>query len=131
MTSNQAELFAIKRALQTYVEEVGDLEAEVLLYSDSSYSLGVIAGDYKANKNWRIVKQIQEHVKMLKNLRMFWIRSHRSLKQAKDDKTRELILWNSYVDTIAEKSSKQGMGYTHVGRMSVPEFEERFTKVES
>lgn len=131
VTSNHAELSAIRNALRTFIEEVGNLDEQVILYSDSSYSLEVIAGDYKARSNYHLVKETREYLRQLNNIKLFWIRSHRSLKRAKDETTRELILWNSYVDIIATKSSKQGPGYSHTGRMSIQEFRDKFTKVEN
>lgn len=131
ITSNQAELEAIKKALDSYIDEIGDLEEEIIVYSDSNYSLSVIAGEYKAKKNIYLVKSIQENLKLLKNIKLFWIRSHRQLKKSQDAKTREIILWNSYADLIASKSSVQGPGYDYSVRMGVKEFQEKFTKIES
>jgi ribonuclease HI len=131
VTSNQSELYAIKHALEAYIEYVGDLEREVILYSDSNYSLCVVSGQYKARKNRRLIKGIHKYRDMIPNLRLFWIKSHRKLESAKDEDTKEIIYWNKVADQVAGKAARRGKKYSFSETMSVKEFKEKFNKVET
>ena len=130
VTSNQSELNAIKHALETYIEQVGDLEREIILYSDSNYSLGVVAGQYKPKKNRKLIYEIHKFRDMLPNLKLFWIKSHRSLNSGEDEKTNKLIYWNSVVDHIAGKTARRGKDYSYSESMSIKDFKERYMKLE-
>lgn len=130
VTSNQSELHAIKHSLEAYLEYVGDLEREIILYSDSNYSLGVVAGQYKPKKNRKLIFEIHKLRDMLPNLKMFWIKSHRALNSGKNDKENEIIYWNDVADHVAGKTARRGKNYSYSESMSVKEFKERYTKIE-
>lgn len=126
-TSCQAELLAINKALSLYLEEFGDTDTSVILYSDSRYALGAISGDYRAKKNSKLIADTRSLVKQFKgNLRLFWVRAHRDITKEHDLKTKEIILWNSYVDVIADTSAKKGEGYSYTTRLPLDEFKEKF-----
>jgi ribonuclease HI len=130
VTSNQSELNAIKHALEAYIEYVGDLDREVIVYSDSNYSLGVVAGQYKPKKNKKLIYEIHKYRDMIPNLRLFWIRSHRNPDSVSDEETKKLIHWNSVADHIAGKTARRGKDYSFSETMSIKDFKERYTKIE-
>lgn len=66
-TNNQAELTAIYKAI-CYVMNMK--QKEVLIYSDSQYSIDVITGAKKASKNKELIKDIQLLISNLKEAEM-------------------------------------------------------------
>jgi ribonuclease HI len=71
-TNNIAELEAIKTGL----EAVKNRSLPVLLFSDSSYSLGLLTKGWKAKQNQELVKKVRELVKTFKNLRIIKVKGH-------------------------------------------------------
>jgi len=129
VTSNYTELTAIKRAMEVYKETIGDMDEEVILYSDSNYSLGVIAGEYAPRKNRQIIQEIIKLRNTFNNIRYFWIRSHRNISSAKDEKTRKIIDWNNKVDNIAGITAKKGKKFSYSETMSIKKFREGFITI--
>lgn len=131
VTNNQSELYAIKHALEDYLSNIGDLEAELILYSDSKYSLGVVGGQYRPRKNKRLVQEIHKYRDMFPNLRLFWIRAHRNINSSKDPEVRKRIRWNDVVDKIAGKAAKIAREYSFSEVMPISSFEEKYMKIET
>lgn len=71
-TNNIAELEAIKAGL----EAVKNRSLPVVLFSDSSYSLGLLTKGWKAKQNQELVKKVRELVNTFKNLRIIKIKGH-------------------------------------------------------
>jgi ribonuclease HI len=71
-TNNIAELEAIKTGL----EAVRNRSLPVLLYTDSSYSLGLLTRGWKAKQNQELVKKVRELVKAFKSLQIIKIKGH-------------------------------------------------------
>ena len=105
-TNNKAEICAIKIALE-HVKESGKIDNQVIhLYSDSEYSLNVIAGQYKANKNKWLIDEARKLVLLALNgagIRMFYVRGHNGHE------------WNEVCDVLANlASSNPGMDRTEI-----------------
>ncbi len=71
-TNNIAELEAIKTGL----EAVKNRSLPVLLFSDSSYSLGLLTKGWKAKQNQELVKKVRDLVKAFKDLRIIKVKGH-------------------------------------------------------
>jgi ribonuclease HI len=71
-TNNIAELEAIKTGL----EAVKDRSLPVLLFSDSSYSLGLLTKGWKAKQNQELVHHVRQLVKKFKDLRIIKVKGH-------------------------------------------------------
>ncbi len=71
-TNNIAELKAIKVGLET----VKNRDLPIVLYTDSSYSLGLLTKGWKAKQNQELVQQVRLLVKRFKNLRFVKIKGH-------------------------------------------------------
>jgi ribonuclease HI len=71
-TNNIAELEAIKTGL----ESVKNRSLPVLLFTDSSYSLGLLTKGWKAKQNQELVKKVRDLVKAFKNLRIIKVKGH-------------------------------------------------------
>lgn len=122
VTNNQAELQGIRIALKEVID-LGKHRESVVLYSDSKYSLGVVGGQYLARKNQELVSSILSLRRKIPKLQLFWVKAHRKMKEAEDDKMKRLILWNDVADRIAKYSSKT---QDYSWRESLPE--EKFLK---
>ena len=105
VTNNQAELHGIRIALQEVIN-LKKYKEKVILYSDSKYSLGVVGGQYLARKNQELVSSILSLRRKIPKLQLFWVRAHRKMAEAEDDKMKRLILWNDIADRVAKYSSK-------------------------
>lgn len=71
-TNNIAELEAIRTGL----EAVKNRSLPVLLFTDSSYSLGLLTKGWKAKQNQELVKKVRDLVKAFKDLRIIKIKGH-------------------------------------------------------
>ena len=71
-TNNIAELTAILRA----VELATELGRPLRLYTDSQYSIGVLAKGWKAKANNEMVQSIKKKMKKFKNLKIVKIKGH-------------------------------------------------------
>ncbi len=73
-TNNIAELTAILRALETLTPEENN--SHIHLFTDSSWSLGVLVGGWKAKANVPLIKKIQEQLARFSNLEMLKVKGH-------------------------------------------------------
>ena len=71
-TNNIAELQAIKVGL----ESVNNRNLPVVLFTDSTYSLGLLTQGWKAKQNQELVQQVRALVKRFKNLRFVKVKGH-------------------------------------------------------
>ena len=71
-TNNIAELEAIRTGL----EAVKNRSLPVILFSDSSYSLGLLTKGWKAKQNQELVKKVRDLVKTFKDLRIIKVKGH-------------------------------------------------------
>lgn len=71
-TNNIAELVAIKSALQS----VDDTSRPVRIYSDSSYSIGVLVKGWKAKANRELILEIRDIIEDFSNLELRKVRGH-------------------------------------------------------
>lgn len=71
-TNNIAELEAIKVGLQS----VKNKSLPVVVFTDSSYALGLLAKGWKATKNQQLVQQIKDLTGAFKDLRFVKIKGH-------------------------------------------------------
>lgn len=71
-TNNIAELEAIKAGL----ESVKNRNLPIFLYTDSSYSLGLLTKNWKAKQNQELVQKVRLLVRQFKNLRFVKIKGH-------------------------------------------------------
>ena len=71
-TNNIAELEAIKAGL----ESVRNPNLPIVLYTDSSYSLGLLTKGWKAKQNQELVQKVRLLVNRFKNLHFVKIKGH-------------------------------------------------------
>jgi len=71
-TNNIAELEAIKAGL----ESIRNPNLPIVLYTDSSYCLGLLTKGWKAKQNQELVQKIRRLVKRFKNLQFVKIKGH-------------------------------------------------------
>lgn len=71
-TNNIAELMAIGRAL----EHIKNKTLPVLLYSDSTYAIGVLSGRMKAAKNRELIASIQAEMRNFPSLSLLKVKAH-------------------------------------------------------
>ncbi len=74
-TNNIAELTAIKVALS----EIRKPELPVRIYSDSSYALGLLAKNHKAQKNQELVESIRNLMKRFSDLTFIKVEGHKGV----------------------------------------------------
>lgn len=72
-TNNIAELTAIKRGL----ELIKNRKLPVIVYSDSSYAIGVLSGRMKAKKNLELIAEVKELIKTFSSVKFTHIYGHR------------------------------------------------------
>jgi ribonuclease HI len=75
-TNNTAELTAIKVALQ----EIKDPTLPIALFTDSSYSYGVLTGSFKAKKNQALVEEIKKEMRRFPLLKLLKVEGHRGIE---------------------------------------------------
>ncbi len=76
-TNNIAELTAIKRGL----EQVKKKHLPVRVFTDSSYSLGLLARNWKPKKNKELVASIRKLMKGFKDLDFIKVKGHSGLEE--------------------------------------------------
>jgi ribonuclease HI len=71
-TSNIAELSAVVRALSA----IKDRTRDVLVYSDSQYTIGVLTQNWKARANKELIEQARALASAFSRLRLSWVPGH-------------------------------------------------------
>lgn len=71
-TNNIAELTAVLRA----VEEVRDLDAPLVVHTDSQYSIGVLSKGWKAKANTELIAEIRAALKAHRKVTFVYVRGH-------------------------------------------------------
>lgn len=71
-TNNIAELEAIKAAL----EAVKNRDLPVIVFTDSSYALGLLAGGWKARENKALVQKLRDLAATFKHLKFVKVKGH-------------------------------------------------------
>jgi ribonuclease HI len=75
-TNNVGELSGIGLAL-TLLDEAGiDADAPVVVFTDSQYSFGVLAKNWKAQKNTELILGLRERLKARPGVRLDWVAGH-------------------------------------------------------
>ncbi len=90
-TNNIAELTAIKVGL----EAVKTKNIPIIIYSDSSYSIGVLSSGWKAKKNKELIQKIKSLIQTFENIEFMKVKGH------SDNKL------NERVDKIANLAVRQ------------------------
>jgi len=73
-TNNVAELTAILRALESLTDE--ETSAQVHLYTDSGWSLGVLIGGWKAKTNLALITKCKEQIARFSALELLKVKGH-------------------------------------------------------
>ncbi len=95
MTNNTGELSAIGQALKIILNIV--MQGDVIIKSDSVYSIKTIQGICKINKNIELINTIQyllKEVKKTRNVKFEHVKSHSNFK------------WNERADVLANEGRK-------------------------
>ena len=71
-TNNIAELIAIKKGL----EAVKNKKIPVVIYSDSSYSIGVLSKGWKPKKNKELIQEIKSLMLTFENIKFVKVKGH-------------------------------------------------------
>ncbi len=71
-TNNVAELTAIKKAFLTLKKK----DIPVKIYTDSSYSIGVLAKNWKAKENLNLINEIKKILAEFKNYQFIKVKGH-------------------------------------------------------
>lgn len=91
-TNNIAELTAIKIAL----EELKRVDLPVCIFSDSSYSIGLLTKNWKPKKNQALIYEIRTLMKKFCNLIFIKVKGHSGIKE------------NEVADFLATSAIKKG-----------------------
>jgi len=75
-TNNIAELTAVRRGLEIAAELVSGQDRPIRVYTDSSYSIGLLSQGWKAKANQELVAGLREFLRGLRNLRMIKVAGH-------------------------------------------------------
>lgn len=75
-TNNIAELVAIRRGIEIAVELVPLGGRPLLVYSDSSYAIGLLSQGWKAKANQELVAELREFLRPYRGLRMIKVEGH-------------------------------------------------------
>jgi len=75
-TNNIGELTAIQLALELLTQAGVDPATPVALYTDSSYSLGVLTKGWKAKANVELIASIKAALRPWKQLKIEWVAGH-------------------------------------------------------
>ncbi len=92
-TNNIAELTAIKTALK----ELKRYDLPVRIFSDSSYSIGLLTKGWKAKKNQELVAEIKELMTKFSDLAFIKVKGHAGIKE------------NEVADFLATSAIKKGL----------------------
>ena len=91
-TNNIAEL----KAIQAGLESVKNRDLPVILYTDSSYSVGLLTKGWKAKQNQELVQQVKSLVSGFNHLRVVKVKGHAGHPE------------NERADRLAVKAIQQG-----------------------
>lgn len=91
-TNNIAELTAIKAALK----ELKRYDLPVRIFSDSSYSIGLLTQGWKPKKNQKLVSEIKDLIKKFSDLNFIKVKGHAGIKE------------NEIADFLATSAIKKG-----------------------
>jgi ribonuclease HI len=88
-TNNIAELVAIERVLDT----VGDTARPLVIYTDSSYAVGVLVKGWKAKANVALIERLRQSLAKRPATRMVHVRGHAGvlLNERADELAREAV----------------------------------------
>jgi ribonuclease HI len=75
-TNNIAELTAVRRGLEIAAELVSGQDRPIRVYTDSSYSIGLLSQGWKAKANQELVAELREFLRGFRNLRMIKVEGH-------------------------------------------------------
>ena len=75
-TNNIAELAAVGLAMDLLEEANVAHDADIALFSDSSYTNGVLCRGWKAKKNTELILDLRERLKAWPNLTIHWVAGH-------------------------------------------------------
>ena len=75
-TNNIAELVAIRRGIEIASELVPLHGRPLLVYSDSSYAIGLLSQGWKAKANQELVAELREFLRSYRGLRMIKVEGH-------------------------------------------------------
>jgi ribonuclease HI len=75
-TNNIAELAAVGLAMDLLESKDVDQQTAVALFSDSSYTNGVLVKNWKAKKNTELIMGLRERLKAWPNLTIYWVAGH-------------------------------------------------------
>lgn len=89
-TNNIAELTAILRVL----EQVEDKDAQLLIHTDSSYSIGVLTAGWKAKANQSLIATILSKLAQFKNVELRKVKGHAGIED------------NEMVDRLAREAAE-------------------------
>ncbi len=97
-TNNIAELTAIRRGLEIASELVSGQDRPIRVYTDSSYSIGLLSQGWKAKANQELVAEIREFLRGFRNLRMIKVEGHAGVPENErcDLLARQAVAQNRY-----------------------------------
>ena len=75
-TNNIAELTAIKQALTGVKRK----DVSTIVCTDSSYSVGVLAGNFKAKKNLELIAEVKSIMSLFKDIEIKHVAGHNGIK---------------------------------------------------
>ena len=75
-TNNVAELTAIDLVLDVLEDAGVGADADVVVFSDSSYANGVLVKNWKAKANQALIAELRDRLQTWPNLRLTWIAGH-------------------------------------------------------
>jgi ribonuclease HI len=89
-TNNIAELTAILRAL----ESIKDRRRPIVIYSDSSYAIGLLSMGWKAKANKELVEQIRQFLRMFPDVEFVKVAGHAGVPENErcDELARDAIV---------------------------------------
>ena len=90
-TNNVAELTAVLRAL----EALKGTDRTVVIYSDSSYAIGVLSMGWKAKSNQDLISRIQGHMSRFDNLSFQKVEGHAGVE------------FNEMADALASSAARE------------------------
>lgn len=97
-TNNIGELTAIRIALDVLAEEKIATDAQVALFTDSSYAIGVLSKGWKPKANVELIADIKVHLRKWSNLELNWVAGHVGVKE------------NERADALARKGVEESRG---------------------
>ena len=80
-TNNVAELVAIRRGLEIAAEVVPLHDRPVVVYSDSSYVIGLLAQGWKAKANQKLVAELRDLLRPYRGLRLVKVEGHAGVRE--------------------------------------------------